>query len=253
MRNGTLFLNHGWKPNIGFLPYYWDTYSEHLILQALALGSTTHAVPTEVWDEWERRTDSFNGEEIVYSHSGSLFTYQYAQAFIDFQNLDDGGINYFENSHKATVANQEFCAMNTEEYKSYQNNMWGLSASLGPDGYKAYGARPGVAHHDGTIAPHAVLGSIVFTPEMSTKTIRSMYEKFGDKIYGLYGFKDSFNVDRDWWANEYLGVDQGIAVLMLENFLNDGAVWKRFMRLEPITRWVERTGLTNTSSRNTTF
>ncbi len=245
MLNGSLLFCHGWKPESGFLPFYWDTYSEHLILQALAIGSETHSVPKEVWSEWERLADTFNGKEIVYSYTGSLFTYQYPQAFIDFRDLDDEGINYFENSGKAASANREFCVRYQEEFQTYQNQMWGLSASLGPDGYKAYGAEPGLALHDGTIAIYSVIASIVFTPEESIAAVRNMYELEGGRLYGDYGFVDAFNLDRKWKTNEYLGIDQGITVLMLENFLYDGAIWKRFMRLEPIRRWVERAELTS--------
>lgn len=243
MRNGTLLFSHGWRPENGFLPYYWDMYSEHLILQALALGSTTHPVPGAVWSEWERARDLYNGKEIVYSYTGSLFTYQYSHAFIDFRHLSDGGLNYFDNSQKATIANREFSAAHADKYESYRNQVWGLSACLGPDGYKAYGAKPGNAYHDGTVSLHAAIGSIIFTPAESMSAIRALYDYAGGRLYGTLGFKNAFNVDRDWWADEYLGVDQGMTILMLENYLRDGAIWKRFMRLPQIKRWIERTGL----------
>lgn len=243
MRNGTYLFSHGWKPDRGFLPYYWDMYSEHLILQALALGSETYPVPEKVWSEWKRQKDSFNGYEIVHSYTGSLFTYQYAQAFIDFRNLNDDGINYFNNSKNATRVNQAFCALHQNEFQSYQNNLWGLSACLGPDGYRAYGSEPGIGLHDGTIASYAAISSIVFTPSESLAVVRTLYEKYGERLYGPFGFKDSFNLEQNWWADEYLGIDQGITILMLENFLNDGEIWKRFMRLPMIQRWIERTNL----------
>lgn len=243
MLNGSLLFSHGWKPEGGFLPYYWDIYSEHLILQALAIGSDTHPAPKEVWNTWERLEDTFNGKSVIYSYTGSLFTYQYSHAFIDFKNLSDDGIDYFENSKKAAAANREFAALHENEFTSYQNGLWGLSASLGPDGYKAYGAEPGLALHDGTIAIYSVLSSIVFSPEESISSIRKIRELEGGRLYGTYGFVDAFNLDRKWRAGEYLGVDQGITVLMLENYLYDGAVWKRFMKLEPIKRWVERAEL----------
>ncbi|MBI4358763.1 MAG: hypothetical protein HY584_05625 [Candidatus Omnitrophica bacterium] len=244
MLNGTLLFSHGWKPNQGFLPYYWDMYSEHLILQALASGSQTHPVPPEVWNAWERRTELYDGNAIVYAYTGSLFTYQFAHAFIDFRSIQDKEINYFKNSTLATLANKKFCELNQSEYQSYREGHWGLSASLGPDGYRPYGAEPGIGLHDGTIAPYAAIGSIVFTPNESMDLIRNLVNQYGDRIYGPHGFKDAFNVDRNWWAREYLGIDEGIIVLMLENFLNDGAVWKRFMRLPMVERWIERAKLT---------
>lgn len=243
MLNQAHLFNHGWKPNEGFLPYYWDQYSEHLILQLLALGSRTHAIPEESWQAWERLTETYRDKEIVYAYTGSLFTYQYSHAFVDFRNLSDKGINYFDNSKKAAQANFEFSYEHREEFKTYQN-FWGLSASLGPDGYKAYGAQPGLALHDGTIAPYASIASIVLTPQESISVIRLLYETYGTRLYGRYGFKDAFNLDRNWWAELYLGVDQGIVVIMLENFLNKEAPWKRFMKIPAVRRAIQRAGLT---------
>lgn len=239
MLNGTDLICMGWKPETGFLPYYWDTYNEQLILQALAVGSPTHPVGKDVWNAWERREDEFNGRKVVFAHSGSLFTYQYPHAFIDFRNLDDAGINYFENSRQATLANREYTIGFRHLSKSYSENSWGLSASVGPGGYKAYGGKPGEGLQDGTIAPYAALGSIVFTPEESIAAARHFYDQHSKQLYGHFGFKDAFNLDKQWWSDEYIGIDQGIIVLMLENFLNDGNIWKKFMALEAIKRWVE--------------
>ncbi len=239
MMNNSSLICMGWKPESGFLPYYWDSYNELIILQALAIGSPTYPVPPEAWEAWIRTEEEYNGKWIIYSHSGSLFTYQYSQAFIDFRELDDQGINYFENSKNATVANWEFSSSFQTQYRGYMNSSWGLSASVGPGGYKAYGAKPGQAIHDGTIAPYAALSSIVFTPEESIRAARYFYEELHDNLYGHFGFKGAFNLDKNWWAQEYLGIDQGITVLMLENFLNDGIVWQKFMKLKPIQRWVE--------------
>jgi hypothetical protein len=127
--------------------------------------------------------------------------------------------------------------------KGYSESSWGLSASVGPGGYKAYGAKPGGGLQDGTIAPYATLSSIVFTPELSTKAARFFYDSYQKELYGNFGFKDAFNLGKGWWANEYLGIDQGITLLMLENYLNGGIVWKKFMELPAIKKWIELTGL----------
>ncbi len=242
MLNGTDLFSHGWKPKQGFLPYYWDMYSEHLILQALALGTETNPVPEKVWHAWKRETEIYREKEIVYAYTGSLFTYQYSHAYIDFRDLRDNEINYFDNSKLASEANREFSKEHETEYRTYET-YWGISASLGPDGYKAYGAMPGTAFHDGTITPYASIASIVFTPDESLAAIKAMNDNLKPKLYGPYGFLDAFNLDVNWQADEYIGIDQGIIVLMLENYLNRGAVWKRFMQLPLITRWLERAGL----------
>lgn len=238
MMNGSSLVCHGWKPESGFLPYYWDSYNEMLILQALAIGSPTHPIPPDAWDAWDRFEDEYNGKRIIYSHTGSLFTYQYAHAYIDFRNLMDRSIDYFENSRKATVANWEYSLSFKGQYKSYSETSWGLSASLGPGGYKAYGAKPGLGFHDGTIAPYASIASFVFTPELSLETIKFFYREYQDQLYGPAGFKDAFNLDKKWWSRDYLGIDQGISVLMIENFLSGGSIWEKFMELPAIQRWI---------------
>ena len=239
MLNKSLLVCMGWVPETGFLPYYWDSYNELLILQALALGSPTHPIPPEAWNEWVRNEDTFNNRKIIYSHSGSLFTYQYSHAFIDFREINDRGINYFKNSTEATLANREYSMGFRNEHKGYAENSWGLSASAGPGGYKAYGGKPGLGLQDGTIAPYAAISSIIFTPEESMKAVRFFYENYEKDLYGIFGFKDSFNLDKKWWSQEYIGIDQGVSVLMLENFLNQGAVWNKFMKLPAVQGWVK--------------
>ncbi len=243
MMNGTSLMCHGWKPESNFLPHYWDSYNELMILQALAIGAPQNAAPPETWQAWDRLEDEYNGKRIIYSSSGSLFTYQYAHAFIDFRGLSDRGINYFENSKKASIANWEYSLSFREQYQSYSESSWGLSASLGPGGYRAYGGKPGAGVHDGTISPSATISSLVFTPELSLPAIKFFYQEYQENLYGTYGFKDAFNRDKKWWANGYLGIDQGITVLMLENFLTDGSLWEKFMKLPAIQKWIELSGL----------
>ena len=243
MMNGSSFICMGWTPESRFLPYYWDSYNELMLLQALAIGSPTFPVPAKAWEAWLRPRGSYNGHEVVYSSPGSLFTYQFSHAYIDFRKLDDGGINYFKNSREATLANRDFSMSFSGKYKTYSENSWGLSASVGPGGYKAYGGKPGGGLHDGTVAPYAALSSIVFTPEESTRAARFFFENYQKNLYGSFGFKDAFNLDKNWWATEYLGIDQGITLLMLENYLNEEVVWKKFMRLAAVKKWIELTGL----------
>lgn len=238
MMNGSDLICMGWKPETGFLPYYWDTYNEQLILQALAVGAPAFEAGTDAWNAWLRLEDEYEGYKVVYSHSGSLFTYQYPHAFIDFRGLDDAGIDYFQNSVNAALANYRYSFAARALHKGYSDVSWGLSASVGPGGYKAYGAKPGEGLHDGTIAPYAAISSIVFTPRESMEAVRYFYNEHKERLYGHFGFKGAFNLDKRWYADEYLGIDQGATLLMLENFLNDGAVWKKFMQLPAIQRWI---------------
>ena len=239
MMNGRKVICMGWTPEDGFLPYYWDSYSESMILYALAIGSSTHPIPAGSWFEWARPKEMHNGSEIIYCYTGSIFTYQYSHGWIDFRNLTENntGTNYYLNSVNAVKANREFCIDNASKYKTYGENSWGLTACIGPTGYKGYGATPGEALNDGTIAPSGMAGSIVFDWQDSVNGLKYLYDKYRSFLYGKYGFKDAFNVDKTWWAEEYLGIDVGITVVMLENY-KTGLVWNKFMQSEPVRRWV---------------
>lgn len=238
MMNGRKTICMGWTPEDGFLPYYWDSYSEAMILYALAIGSSTHPISAASWFEWTRPKDTYDNYELIHCYTGSIFTYQYSHGWIDFRNLieNDTGTNYYLNSVNAVKANREFCVDNSFEYKAYGEDSWGITACIGPMGYKGYGAKPGEALNDGTIAPSGMAGSIVFDWQNSLNGLKYLYDKHKTFLYGKYGFKDAFNLDKTWWAEEYLGIDVGITAIMLENY-KTGLVWSKFMQSEPIKKW----------------
>ncbi|MDO8536016.1 MAG: glucoamylase family protein [Candidatus Omnitrophota bacterium] len=239
MLNGRKILCMGWKPEEGFLWYYWDSYSEAMILYALAIGSPTHPIRSECWFEWKRPIGSYKEYQLIYCTTGSVFTYQYSHAWIDFRGLYEGDTNYFNNSVNAVKANRQFCVDNSAAHKSYGENSWGLSACLGPDGYRAYGAKPGEAFNDGTIPPSGIAGSFPFDPIISMEGLKNLYVEHKDFLYGKYGFKDAFNLDKDWWAEEYLGIDVGITALMIENY-RSGLIWDKFMSMPAIKKWISK-------------
>ena len=183
-----------------------------------------------------RRQAKLGGKEFIYCFTGSLFVYQYGHAWIDFRNKRDNFANYWDNSVEATLANRQFCIDNLRTYQGFGENMWGLTACIGPSGYKGYGGGPGNPSCDGTIAPSAVAGSIPFCPEMCISTLRNIYDQYADKAYGPYGFKNGFKLGCDWWCEEYLGIDTGISMLMIENY-RTGFVWKYFTRHPDIQKW----------------
>jgi hypothetical protein len=45
-------INHGWKPESGFLHYCWDGYSEAIVLYVLALGSPAHPIEGDCYQAW---------------------------------------------------------------------------------------------------------------------------------------------------------------------------------------------------------
>jgi hypothetical protein len=70
-----------------------------------------------------------------------------------------------------------------------------------------------------------------------------MKDRFGDKIYGRYGFTDAFHPTNGWVGPDVLGLDTGITLLAIEN-LRSGNLWKWFMRNPEIGKAMDAAGMT---------
>ena len=270
-------VSMGWHPEKGFIDYEWAGLNEAMILYVLALGSPTHPIDPAEWEAWTStyRWGTFHGQEHV--NFAPLFGHQYSHVWIDFRGIQDAymrerGIDYFENSRRATYSQQAYAIANPGGFAGYGADVWGLTACDGPlDGtltlggrsrlfktYTARGAALGEINDDGTIAPTAAAAAIAFAPEIAIPVIQAMHRRWGDHLYSKYGFLDSFNPTLDvetrtqhgkvvpgvgWFDGDYLGIDQGPIVAMIENHRSD-LVW-RVMRKNPhIRRGLERAGFT---------
>ncbi|MBN2356299.1 T9SS type A sorting domain-containing protein, partial [candidate division KSB1 bacterium] len=147
---------------------------------------------------------------------------------------------------RATLAQRAYCIANPGHFKGYGENLWGITACDGPTGYKARGAPP-AQNDDGTIAPTAAGGSIVFTPEYSIPLLRNLYDTYRSQLWTQYGFRDAFNLTVNWWGPDVIGIDQGTIVIMIENY-RTGRVWERFMENEDIQRGLQRAGFTSVNA-----
>lgn len=246
----------GYTPEKGFWGK-WDMYAEQLMLYVLGVSSPTFPIDKSMYYEFIReKADYKDVKDIIYTYCGTLFTYQFSHTWIDFRNRKDlDGIEWFENSIKATKANREYCIDNMKKYKTYGPNSWGLTACLGPKGYSGgYGAEPCKAdlekENDGTVTPCGAIGSIVFTPEETIKAMEYFYNTF-PKLWGKYGFKDGYNLDgtKPWFAKEYIGIDKGIEILMIENYLS-GAIWRYFMKNKYVQEGLEKLGICEKQKSN---
>lgn len=245
MQNGQPFLlSHGWKPETGFLESFWDDYSEQMILYLLAIGSPTHPIPARAWWAWKRDWIAYGGYSYLAS-AAPLFIHQYSHAWIDFRGLREKHpphIDYFENSIKATRAHRAFCIDLAKQFPGYSQNIWGITASDSAKGYLAWGGPPRDPNIDGTVVPSAAGGSLMFAPEICLPALRAMREKFGDKIWGPYGFVDAFNPSTGWVDSDVIGINIGITLLSAENLLA-GRVWRWFMRNDEARRAIGLVGL----------
>jgi hypothetical protein len=263
-QNGGATLSHGWRPEGGFIPHRYQGYDEGLLLYVLGLGSPTYPMPPESYAaytstyEWK----TIYGYEHVYS--GPLFTHQLSHMWIDFRGIRDAsmserGIDYFENSRRATYVHQQYAIRNPLEFEGYGELCWGLTACDGPGwmvkmvkgverhffDYVARGAPYGP--DDGTIAPWVVIASLPFAPEIVLPTIRH----FADMDLGMlapYGFKATFNrtfpVEGSafgWVTPYHFGIDQGPIVLMTQNYLT-GLLWDLMKKCPAIVTGLRRAG-----------
>ncbi|MBI4358601.1 MAG: hypothetical protein HY584_04810 [Candidatus Omnitrophica bacterium] len=238
MLNGGKTFALAWNRRGGFTKARWDNYNEGILIYLLALGATSHPIPPESWQAIRRPIGSYGSHRLI--QCPPLFTHQYPHIWIDFRNKNDGFADYFANSRKATLTHRQFALDQSEKFKSYGPDSWGFTAAEGPSGYKAYGAPPGWAHHDGTIVPTACVSSIAFTPEESIRCINHLYKTHG-KLWGRYGFSDAFNVDKKWYSNKAFAINQGPMILMVENN-RSGLIWKVMNRSPVIQRGLQRAG-----------
>ena len=246
MLNGDpLLLSHGWKPESGFLKPRWDTYSEDTILYMLATASPAHSISPASWYALWRDRYRYEGYAYFTTIGVPLFMHQYAHAWIDYRGRREqrgDHIDFFENSVNATLAHRAFCMNLKYDFPTYGPNMWGITASDSAKGYLAWGGPPRDPAIDGTVVPSAAGGSLMFTPDLSIAALRAMRDKYGDNVYGRYGFVDAFNPGTGWVDSDVIGINVGIMLLSAEN-ARTGNIWRWFMGNREIPRAMERIGL----------
>jgi hypothetical protein len=125
--------------------------------------------------------------------------------------------------------------------------------------YWARGAGADAINDDGTLAPTAVGGSVPFAPEITIPTLMGMRRRYGDDLFGRYGFLDALNPTLRaaglplrhgrtvpgvaWFDGDYLGIDQGPILAMIENYRTE-LVWRLMRRNPYVTQGLCRIGFT---------
>ena len=253
----------GWKPKSGFLNYGWDGYSEAALLYVLGLASPTFPLNAKCFAAWSATYQWENIYDHEFLYAGPLFIHQFSHAWIDFRGIQDQfmrekGCDYFENSRRATYVQREYAQRNPHGFAGYAEDCWGLSAGDGPPpgtrktgnrrdecfGYAARGVPYGP--DDGTIAPWAPLASLPFAPEIALPALRAICERFPELVVAdrlPAGFNPSLpgHGPAGWVSEGNFGLDQGIIVLMVENF-RSGLLWKLMRQCPYIRTGLRRAG-----------
>jgi len=267
-QNGEATVTHGWMPESGFLQYRWEGYDEALLLYVLGLGSPTYPLPQESYAAWISTYEwkAIYGQELLYG--GSLFIHQYSHLWLDVRGIQDvfmrdKGIDYFENSRRATHVQQRYAVHNPLAFAGYGQYFWGLTASDGPGwttrrvggierrffDYVARGVPYG--SDDGTVAPWAVVASLPFAPEIVLPTIRHFKEVYPE-ITGKYCLKCSFNLTflqesegkPGWTSAFHYGINLGPVVLACENY-RSGLLWRLMRKCPYVVTGLRRAGFAN--------
>jgi hypothetical protein len=262
-QGGETTIRQGWKPECGFLHYGWDGYNEAIVLYVLAMGSPEHPLEDNSYEAWTvtYQWENLYGYDFLYA--GPLFVHQYSHAWIDFRGIQDGFMrekrcDYFENSRRAALVQREYAQRNPHEFAGYDQNCWGLSAGDGPSdeipdvtneqrrlfGYAARGVPYGP--DDGTLSGSATLASLPFAPEIALPAVREMRRRFPEMLLANQ-YSSGFNPSlaspdgRAWVSSGTFGLDQGIVLMMIENY-RTGLIWKLMRDCSPIRTGLRRAG-----------
>ena len=231
---------------------HWDFYGEQLVMYFLGAGSPTYPISKKVYDSFQRHLGAYGGVAFYHSWFGSIFTYQFSHAFVDFRNMVDAdNIDWYENSVKATKAARQYCINNPDGYLACNENSWGFTACDTPNapyysglfGNAPSGYNNDAHKNDGTMSLAGALGSYPFLPKEVEQSVNYHYTLLDGKLVGKYGLYDSYNLEkgRIWVANDVIGIDKGISLLMIENYRSE-IVWKYFMQNEYIQNAVQVLG-----------
>lgn len=241
-----------WSPEWTWYMHHRLTgFNEVMIVYLLGIASPTHAIPGDLYytgwagqseaaikyrSGWGGTTDgdhyfnrhTYNGIklDVGVGSGGPLFFTHYSFMGFDPHALTDRYTNYFENNRNIARINRAYVTENPKHHKGYGPDCWGLTASDGPWGYAA--EAPDLRDDLGTIAPTGSLASFPYTPDASMAAFKHFYRDLGDRLWGIYGPRDAFNLDQDWWSNIYMGLNQAPITVMVENY-RTGLIWKLFM------------------------
>ena len=254
-------ISMAWTPDHGLHNMGWSGYNEALFLYILAAGSGMKNAEKSYssWLSSYKWQTPYEG--LSHAAFPPLFGHQFSQSFIDFRGIADvymkeKGIDYFENSRRATYVQRQYAIDNPHGWVGYDSLCWGVTACDGPGdkynfddkkflGYAGRGTSGPDYNYfdDGTIAPYGPLSSLPFAPEIVLPTIKSINEKYGEKLWGKYGYYDSFNQTAEWVDNDFVGIDEGPMLIMIENF-RTGLVWNFVMKDPIIQKGLNRLGFT---------
>ncbi|MHB1023559.1 MAG: glucoamylase family protein [Acidobacteriaceae bacterium] len=240
-----------WSPEYSWYIHNRLTgWNEVMITYLLGIASPTHGAPPSIF------YSGFTGEGVKNPYAngktyygiklpvgggtgGPLFFTDYSFMGFDPRGIHDKYTDYYQQNRAQARINLAYCIANPNHFAGYGADAWGLTAVDGPDGYVPY--EPTKSLDDGTLAPTGAISAFPYTPEASMKALKHFYRDLGAQTWGIYGFRDAFNLQKNWTSGIYMGLNQAPMVVMIENY-RTGLVWKNFMANPEIAVMLKRIG-----------
>jgi hypothetical protein len=211
--------------------YQWHMAAEQKMMYLQAAVQIDPATARELYQGFNRDTGEYDGRTIIVNPGGNLFAYQFSEAWLDTEKyLDPDGVDWFENTRLATLANRAFCLEHAAEFATYQPDSWGASAGDSPWGYNVSGATPCLTtpRPNGTVSIYGALSSLPFTPDLTLAMVDYLYHQH-PQCWGEYGFFDAYNtaVSPPWYSHSHYGIDKGCSMIMIENYFSR-LIWETY-------------------------
>lgn len=211
--------------------YQWHMAAEQKMMYLQAAGHIEPSTAVKLYQGFARDIGYFDGQPIIINPGGTLFAYQFSEAWLDTEHyLDPDGVDWFKNTRLAALANRSFCIEHADQFTTYHENSWGASAGDSPWGYDVSGSTPSLhpIKPNGTVSIYGAISCLPFIPELTMDMVQYLYQNH-PQTWGRYGFFDSYNlsVTPPWYSNSVYGIDKGCSMIMIENYLTR-LVWETY-------------------------
>lgn len=228
-----------YKPERGFSKYDWRGYNEALPLAVLGLGSPSFALPLSSYAAWTStyRLKRLYGREFLFC--GPLFTHLFPHLWLDLRGVGDAplrnrGLDFFGNTTRAVEIQVEWARRRGDAEK------WGVSACDAPQGgtlggYRARGVPFG--RFDEVFSPSVCLAALPFAPDLALEGW-DFWRRNHPEVVGKWGVRGAIH-PQSAWTSGWFGLDQGMLVLMLENW-RSGLLWQLSKRIAPLQIGMKR-------------
>jgi len=125
----------------------WDMAAEQKMMYLQAAGQIEPTLARRLYAGFRRDKRIFNAQEVIVNPGGNLFAYQFSEAWLDTASyLDPDGIDWFENTRRASLAHRQFAIDQSSQFKTYGANSWGSSAGDRAAQAIVHGATMSLAH-----------------------------------------------------------------------------------------------------------